>query len=88
MKIEDRAGRFHRVADGLGASGETVVDEFLVFVHQSLELTFWRGDGVEALDIEETQPLNIYRPTILGIRSYIRSHYRRIEQKHTLSVLW
>ena len=53
------------MADGLGTSRETFVDESLVFVHQSLELTFWRGDGVEALDVEETQPLDIYRSAIL-----------------------
>ena len=76
------------MANGLRTTGETFIDELLVFVHQPFELTLLRGDGVEALDIEETQPLNIYRPTILGVRGYIRSHYRRVDNKHTLSTLW
>jgi len=63
------------------------MDKPLVFVHQSLELTLRRGDGVEALDVEETQPLDVYRPTILDARSYIGFHHRRTGQKHTLSVL-
>ena len=65
MEIQDRARGFYGVADGLGASGETLGNEPLVFVHQSLELTLWRGDGVETLDVEETQPFDIYRPAIL-----------------------
>ena len=73
MEIQDCAGRFHGVTDSIGTSRKTVVDEPLVFVHQSLELTFWRGDGVEALDVEETQPLDIYRSTILG--SAVASDY-------------
>lgn len=66
MEIQDCAGRFHGMADGLGASRKTVVEELLVFVHQSLELAFWRGNGVEVLDVEETQPLDVYRSAILG----------------------
>ena len=64
------------------------MDEPLVFVHQSLDLTLLRGDGVEALDVKETQPLNVYRSTILGTRGYIRPRYRRIDSERTLSVLW
>ena len=66
VEIEDRAGRFHGATNCLGAGGETVVDEFLVFVHQSLELTLWGGDLVEGFNIEETQPLDVYRSTFLN----------------------
>ena len=86
MKIEDCAGRFYGVTDGLGAGRETLVDEPLVFVHQPLELTLRRGDEVEALDVKETQPLHICRSTILGTRGHIRSHLHRIDKKPTLSV--
>ena len=74
VKIKDRTGRFHGVANGFRASRETFIIELLVFVHQPFELTLLRGDGVEGLDIKETQPLDIYRPTILDIRGYIGSH--------------
>lgn len=76
------------MTDGLGASGEAVIDELFVLVYQPLELTLLRGDGVEAFDVEETQPLNIYRSTILGVRSYVRPRCQWITLKHTLSVLW
>ena len=75
------------MTDGLGAGWETLVDELLVSVHQPLELTLRRGDGVEAFDIKETHPLHEYRSTILGSRGHIRSHLHRIDKKHTLSVL-
>lgn len=51
----------------LGAGGETICNEFLVFQHQSLEQTFFSGDLVEASFIEGVQPLDIYRSTLLGI---------------------
>ena len=87
MKIEDRAGCFYGVTDGLGAGWETLVDEPLVFVHQPLELTLRRGDGVEAFDVKETQPLHVYRSAILGARGYIKPHPHRVDERHTLSVL-
>ena len=87
LNIEDRAGAFYGVTDGLGAGWETLVDEGLVIVHQPLELTLRRGDGVEAFDVTEAQGFQVYRSTILGARGYIRSHLRRIDKKHTLSVL-
>lgn len=79
LKIEDRAGRFHGVTNCLGAGRETLVNEFLIFVHQSLELTFWSGDSVELLDVEETQPLDIYWSTILDTPNPVRSNCQSVD---------
>ena len=89
MEIKDRARRFYGVADNLGASGEAVFDELLVFVHQPLQLTLLCGDSVEGLDVEETQPFNVYRSTILDTSALISGHViNGLTERHTLSVLW
>ena len=87
MDIEDRAGRFHRVANCLGAGGKTFVNEFLIFVHQSLELTLWGGDAVEFFDVEETQPLNIYRSTILDTPKPVRSIHQCVNKTYLVGLV-
>lgn len=67
VQIEDRAGCFHRVTNCLRAGRETLVNEFLVLVNQPLELAVHGGNAVEAVEVERTQSLDIYRPTLLDI---------------------
>lgn len=54
------------MADGSGAGGQTLGEEFLVFEDEALELTFLGGECVEGLDVEFPKTFDVDRAALLG----------------------
>jgi hypothetical protein len=51
VKVEDGARRLDWVSDGGRTGGQSLGDKLFVFPDETLELTFWSGDGIECFDI-------------------------------------
>lgn len=56
------------MADGSGAGGQTLGEEFLVFEDEALELTFLGGERIKGLDVELSETFDVDRAAILRVQ--------------------
>lgn len=55
------------MADGFGAGGETLGEEFFVFEDKAPQLAVLGRDGVECADVNLAESLNVDRSTVLEL---------------------
>jgi hypothetical protein len=87
-EVHDGAGRVDDEAVGAhgGADGEAVAEEALVLDDEALDLPLGRRDGVELLDVDLAELLDVDRPAVL--RPSPSGARRKAAEGLALSVLW